>query len=58
MNLLKNNEILDFIIPPHTSSFIFELHKNENNSKENYVQIYYNGKLIKEKLKNIKNEYN
>ena len=26
--------------------------------KKNYVQIYYNGKLIKEKLKNIKNEYN
>jgi len=55
---LENNEVFDFIIPPYASSFIFELHEKDNNSKEHYVQIYYNGKLIKENLKKIKNEYN
>ncbi len=55
---LNNNEVFDFIIPPYASCFIFELHENDNERDKHYVEIYYNGKLIKENLKNISNEYN
>ena len=49
-NAVGNKRDYEFLVPPYASHVLFELHKDEEDNSY-YVKIIYNGKEIKNKLK-------
>ena len=54
---LDDDKLYNFLLPPFASNIVFELHKHKTNGNY-FVQIYYNGQLIKNNFSFNKKEFN
>ena len=53
---IKDDKVFEFLVPPFASNIIFELHCDDKDNSTFYVRIVYNGKVLKESIKGIKDK--